>query len=172
VGQALSPAAFFLRPFLLRTFRLHRTIWFMAHWMVGSLIPLAVWILISGLDDLFVDLVFCWQYLRVRLLLLDGLRWPSSADLDRWPRRRIAIFVPLWHESGVIGKMLEHNLSAIRYDRYDVFLGAYPNDPATIEVVQSLAAAHSNLLSGTVPARRSNIQSRLPELDLPAHAAL
>ena len=117
----------------------------MDRWIVGPLIPLAVWILLSGLDDLFVDLIFCWQYLRVRLLLRDGLRWPTPADLDLWPRRRIAIFVPLWHESGVIGNMLEHNLSAIRYDRYDFFLGVYPNDPATIEAVESLQAALPNL---------------------------
>jgi adsorption protein B len=101
----------------------------MDRWIVGALIPLAAWILLSGLDDLFIDLVFCWQYLRVRLFLMDGLRWPSTADLDRWPRRRIAIFVPLWQESDVIGSMLEHNLSAIRYDRYDFFLGAYPTTP-------------------------------------------
>src|SRR5713101_6975459 len=99
----------------------------MDRWIVGLLIPLAAWILLSGLDDLFVDLVFCWQWLRTRLLMLDGLRWPSSADLDRPLRRRIAIFVPLWHESDVIGNMLAHNLSAIRYDRYDFFLGLYPN---------------------------------------------
>ena len=41
--------------------------------------------------------------------------------------------------------MLEHNLSAIRYDRYDFFLGAYPNDAATINVIQSWQAVHPNL---------------------------
>src|SRR5215471_15002155 len=114
----------------------------MDRWIVGSLIPLAAWILLSGLDDLFVDLVFCWQWLRVYLFLFEDLRWPSRADLDRAPRRRIAIFVPLWHESGVIGSMLEHNLATIRYDRYDFFLGAYPNDAATINVIQALQSVH------------------------------
>jgi adsorption protein B len=117
----------------------------MDRWIAGALIPLAVWILLSGVDDLFIDVIFCWQYLRVRLFLLDGFRWPSAADLGRWPHRRIAIFVPLWRESGVIGRMLEHNLSAIRYDCYDFFLGAYPNDAATVRVIQSLLAAHPNL---------------------------
>ena len=117
----------------------------MDRWIVGSLVPVAAWILLSGVDDLFVDLVFCWQWLRVHLLMLDGLRWPSSADLDRSPRRRIAIFVPLWHESGVIGNMLQHNLEAIRYDSYDFFLGVYPNDAATLDVLQALQMVHSNL---------------------------
>ncbi len=113
--------------------------------MVGLLIPLAVWILLSGLDDLFVDFVFCWEYLRVHVFLGDGLRWPSSADLDRWTHRRIAVFVPAWRESGVIGSMLRHNLSAVRYDNYDFFLGIYPNDPDTLQVVRNLQAEHSNL---------------------------
>jgi adsorption protein B len=117
----------------------------MDRWIVGSLVPLAAWILLSGLDDLFVDLVFCWQWLRVHLFLFEGLHWPSDTDLDRGPRRRIAIFVPLWHESGIIGSMLEHNLAAIRYDRYDFFLGAYPNDAATVNVLESLQRIHSNL---------------------------
>src|ERR1044072_6432035 len=108
----------------------------MDRWIVATVIPLAAWILLSGPDHLFVDLVCCWQYLRVRLFLFERLRVASSADLGRWPRRRIAIFVPLWHESGVIGRMIEHNLAAIRYDRYDMFLGAYPNDAATINVIQ------------------------------------
>jgi adsorption protein B len=117
----------------------------MDRWIVGTLIPLAVWILLSGLDDLFVDLVFCWRYLSVRLLLRDGLRLPGSVVLSHWPQRRVAIFVPLWRESGVIARMLEHNLTAIRYDRYDFFLGVYPNDPATIGAVRSLQAVHPNL---------------------------
>ena len=105
----------------------------MDHWIVRALVPLAAWILLSGLDDLFIDLVFCWQWLRVHLLLCEGLHWPSPADLDRPIRRRWSIFVPLWHEHEVIGKMLEHNLAAIHYDRYDFFVGVYPNDPATFE---------------------------------------
>jgi adsorption protein B len=91
----------------------------MDQWLRAVLLPLAIWILISGLDDLFVDFVFCWQWLRVRLLLLDGFRRPTTVELDRAARRRIAIFVPLWHEAQVIGKMLEHNLAVVRYDNYD-----------------------------------------------------
>ena len=117
----------------------------MDRWIAGSLIPLAFWILLSGLDDLFVDLAFCWRYLRVRLFHQEGSSWPSLADLDQRPSQRIAIFVPLWRESAVIGSMLEHNLSAIRYECYDFFLGAYPNDPATIDAARALQAVRPNL---------------------------
>jgi adsorption protein B len=39
--------------------------------------------------------------------------------------------IPLWHEHAVIEKMLAHNLAAIRSRDYEVFCGAYPNDPET-----------------------------------------
>ena len=44
--------------------------------------------------------------------------------------------MPLWQEHEVIGRMLEHNLAAIRYPDYHIFAGCYPNDVATQEAVQ------------------------------------
>ena len=35
----------------------------------------------------------------------------------------------------MIERMLDHNLAAIEYENYDVWLGVYPNDPATLEKV-------------------------------------
>jgi adsorption protein B len=99
------------------------------------LIPLALWILISGLDDLFITVAF---FLTRR----KPFPWPSDSDLDRAPERRIAILVPLWHEHRVIGQMLEHNLAAIRYSAYDIFIGVYPNDDATARVVEEAARLH------------------------------
>jgi adsorption protein B len=107
----------------------------LAHLVVTCIVPLALWILISGLDDLFISLVF----------LLTGRKpfpWPAESDLDNTPERRIAILVPLWREHRVIGQMLEHNLAAIRYSAYDVFVGVYPNDEATARVVEEAARAH------------------------------
>ena len=103
--------------------------WLLDHWLVLCLVPLAVWILLSGLDDLFIDLVY---FLGRR----NRFPWPSQEDLTQTPQRRIAILVPLWHEHEVIGQMLTHNLSAIRYGNYDVFVGVYPNDPQTREAVE------------------------------------
>ena len=98
------------------------------HWVAACLVPLAVWILLSGLDDLFIDLVF----------FLTGRKqfpWPAESELDQAPQRRIAILVPLWREYRVIGRMLEHNLAIIRYENYDIFVGAYPNDELTVRAV-------------------------------------
>ncbi len=105
------------------------------HWVARCLIPLACWILVSGVDDLWIALV----YLATRR---KPFPWPAAADLDTAPERPIAIFVPLWREHRVIGQMLEHNLSVIRYSNYDVFVGVYPNDPLTERAV--LDAAERN----------------------------
>jgi adsorption protein B len=98
-------------------------------------VPVAVWILISGLDDLFITLVG-FATCRVRF------PWPSAGELKRAPEQPIAIFVPLWREHRVIGRMLEHNLAAVRYGNYHVFAGVYPNDTPTLRAVEQQSALH------------------------------
>src|ERR1035441_10265534 len=96
------------------------------------LVPLAFWILLSGLDDVWIALVLVFTGRK-------RLRRPPEAELDRVPERPIAIFVPLWHEHRVIGQMLAHNLAGIRYSNYQFFVGVYPNDPATARAVAEAA---------------------------------
>ena len=139
--------------------------------VLAILAPLAAAILISGLDDLVVDLAWAWTWLKSRLRPAASLFPPGPRQLENAPRQRIAIFVPLWHEHQVIGRMLEHNLAAIRYPDYHFFAGCYPNDVETQEAVQAVAGAISAGPSGAVPASRSDLQGRLPELDLSAPAA-
>lgn len=102
------------------------------HWLAGCLIPLVLWTLLSGLDDLFISLVFLATRKKQASL-------PADSDLDATPERRIAILVPLWREHRVIGRMLEHNLSVIRYSNYEVFVGVYPNDELTERAVAEAA---------------------------------
>lgn len=97
-------------------------------WLTACLAPMAFWILLSGLDDLFIAAA----HLATRR---KPFPWPSDEQLQGEPERRIAILVPLWREHRVIGRMLEHNLSVIRYDNYDVFVGVYPNDELTERAV-------------------------------------
>jgi len=109
---------------------------FIDSWVAACLMPLAVWVLASGLDDLVLDVAWLWGWLRGRLRRAGHAAWPDRAALEGAPEKRMALFVPLWREDGVIGRMLEHNLAAIDYSSYDVFIGAYPNDRATLEAVQ------------------------------------
>ena len=112
--------------------------------VVTCVVPLALWILISGLDDVFITLAFL-------LTRRQPFPWPSDSDLDHVPERRIAILVPLWREHRVIGQMLEHNLAAIEYSAYDIFIGIYPNDDATARAVQEVARRHSRVHVVTGP---------------------
>jgi adsorption protein B len=107
------------------------------HAVFMMFLPLGVWILLSGLDDLFLDVVWIADWLRSRFRTgaSPAVAAPSEGD----PERRIAIFVPLWQEHAVIENMLEHNLAAIRYGNYAFFVGAYPNDDATIAAVSAAA---------------------------------
>lgn len=103
-------------------------------YIAASLFPIAILILVSGLDDLFLDFVWLGAWLRRRF---RGTVPGVPATLDQ-KEKRIAIFVPLWHEDVVIGGMIEHNIAAIAYPNYDFFIGAYPNDDPTLDVVRDL----------------------------------
>ena len=91
--------------------------------------PIALWILVSGLDDFFVGLV----YLATRRR--GAARKPAPAAM---PPQRLAILLPCWQEYRVIAEMLEHNLAAIEHPSFDFFVGAYPNDPLTARAVREV----------------------------------
>lgn len=93
-------------------------------------------LLLSGLDDLIPLLIFA------RGILRGGEVQPGNTSITE---RRIAIFVPCWRESAVIGSMVRHNLSVIRYRSFDFFLGAYPNDQETITAAGQLASEFPNV---------------------------
>jgi bacteriophage N4 adsorption protein B len=108
--------------------------------VIALLAPLAVAILISGLDDLLVDLAWACIWIKSKLRPAARLFPPGPRQLESAPRHRIAVFLPLWKEDAVIARMLEHNLAAIRYPDYHFFAGCYPNDVATQEAVRGVAA--------------------------------
>ena len=110
------------------------------------LLPLAVWILINGVDDLFVDLMGLLAWLDLRRTPEPGRR-----ELLRHRQKRIAIFIPCWHESAVIARMIEKNRERIIYLNYDFFIGAYPNDEETLDVLHDLEARLPNVHLALVP---------------------
>jgi len=109
------------------------------HAMLALLAPLALAILISGLDDLTIDVAWLADWIHRKLRPRADLFPPGARQLDAAPRRRIAILVPLWQEHEVIGRMLEHAVAAIRYPEYHIFAGAYPNDPRTQEAIRAVS---------------------------------
>ncbi|MGH7247663.1 MAG: glycosyltransferase, partial [Pseudomonadota bacterium] len=119
--------------------------------VIGCLLPLAVYLLVSGLDDLFVGLACVYDWARRRTCGPSGAPRPDERQLQALTEKRIAIFVPAWKEDSVIGAMVEHNIAAIRYRQYDFFIGAYPNDEPTIEAVRELEARFPNVHLAACP---------------------
>ncbi len=74
-----------------------------------------------------------WNWVRSGRTALDR----QTGQRNR-PEKRIAVFVPLWREHRVIAGMVDHNVSAINYDSYHFFIGAYPNDKPTLDAVRLL----------------------------------
>lgn len=114
--------------------------------VAAVLVPLAVWILLSGVDDLVVDFIGLYAGSRSRRAARR-----VAPLIAAHPEKRIAIMVPCWGEHRVIASMVQHNLQAIRYTKADFFIGTYPNDEATTDVVQHLAATYQNVHAAPCP---------------------
>src|SRR5438128_7958921 len=99
--------------------------------------------LVLGLGDLLVDLI--WLGLRL------FRRAPApSLPVAVWPGR-LAVFVPAWDEAAVIGRMLAHCQAAFGEADYRLYVGCYPNDPATIAAVRAAAGPRIRLVIGPGP---------------------
>jgi adsorption protein B len=107
--------------------------------LAAMMLPAAIAILLSGIDDVIL------------LLVCATRRLPAKQDVRSTAEKRLAIFVPCWQESAVIRKMVEHNVAAIRYQAYDFFIGAYPNDDATLGVVRDLEPRFANVHLAVCP---------------------
>jgi adsorption protein B len=94
-------------------------------------------------DDLLFDLAFWITYVQRAV----GLKKPpvTLGELYAVPQKRIAIFGPCWHESDVIERMVQYAATCIDYQRFDILVGVYPNDDATIEAVRAASKDHPNV---------------------------
>ncbi|MGE4372038.1 MAG: glycosyl transferase family protein [Xanthobacter sp.] len=106
----------------------------------------AVVILISSLDDLFVD---AWYWVRriYRSLVVEPFIRPLTVNaMYQKDEQPIAIMIPAWQESDVIAAMIENMVSVLDYRRYMIFVGTYPNDPETIHEVERMRRRYKQLV--------------------------
>lgn len=116
------------------------------------LILVAVLLALSGLDDSILDLSHHLRRAYRRFIVMRRYRPMSLADLAQVPERKTAILVPAWHEEAIIEAMLQHLLRSLDYAAFTVFVGIYPNDPATAEKVGAVARNNPKVRVVTTPA--------------------
>jgi len=108
-------------------------------------IVVAVLMLISGIDDLFIDIVY-WVRRAWRATFVyrthDRLQAAALSAPDEKP---LAIMVPAWNETGVIRQMAELAVTTLDYENYHIFVGTYPNDPDTQRDVDEVCARFRNV---------------------------
>ena len=108
-------------------------------------IVIAVLILISGLDDFFIDAVYWTRRLWRSLFVYNTREHTLYHELYRPAEKPLAIMVPAWQETGVIGHMAELVAVTLDYENYHIFVGTYPNDPDTQRDVDEVCARFPNV---------------------------
>ena len=106
----------------------------------------AAGLILGGLDDLLIDLIYftrrIWRelfvYSRHRRMTTDRLPPPLLPG-------RIAIFIPAWQEETIIATTLRGMLARWQHDDFTLFVGTYPNDPATALRVATIAETDSRV---------------------------
>jgi adsorption protein B len=108
----------------------------------------AIWILISAIDDLCVDIIWIARHVYRRLTFYRyALPREVGKLADPVDHKRLAVFVPAWGEAGVIGDMLQNCTRkwAERAGRYRIFVGCYPNDPHTAAAIVNASRTNPDI---------------------------
>ena len=115
-------------------------------------IVLVIVYVISGLDDLLVDLVYYTKQLHRFFFLRHRVKPLTREQLDAVPEKLMVIIVPAWDESNVIGRMLLNTINTVLYKNFMVFVGTYPNDEATKFEIEKIREIHPNVEVVVTPA--------------------
>lgn len=100
---------------------------------------------ISGLDDFFIDVVYWVRRIKRKLSVYRRYPRMSYRELYKPDEKPLAIMVPAWNETGVIGNMAELAATTLDYENYHIFVGTYPNDPDTQRDVDEVCARFPNV---------------------------
>ncbi|MCE8025010.1 glycosyl transferase family protein [Billgrantia aerodenitrificans] len=128
----------------------------MTYWLIDSLayllyglkwlaIFLALIMLILGLDDLFIDIVYWMRRLKRRLGVYRHEPRANEARLYEAKEQPLAVMIPAWQEQGVIGEMARLAAHHLDYENYQIFVGTYPNDPDTQQEVDMVCLQFGNV---------------------------
>jgi adsorption protein B len=124
--------------------------------MCAFALPVAALLAMYGIEDMSLDITY---YLS---LWKGAKRCLPLTELRAKRKQRIAMMVPAWQEADVIDRMLDNAISTLEYDRdkFHIFVGTYPNDPATRVKVQSvtrrIATVHECVLAHDGPTSKAD----------------
>ncbi|MCX6165613.1 MAG: glycosyltransferase [Ignavibacteriae bacterium] len=112
--------------------------------MIYDLFQIFLWVTvillaISGIDDLYLDLLY-W-FLRRR----HKSKFPDFSKMHDKPEKPVAVMLGAWKESGVIGRTLSYAIGNLKYKNFRIFVGVYPNDTETIRIVKEIALKDSRV---------------------------
>ena len=140
----------------------------MLNWLIATYRELALfagfWLALGLLDDLAVDLLWLRLQLRQRTGLTSPRRLPPQFAQQAL-RGHFAVLIPAWHEAAVVGTTLRHALGAWPQRDVTVYVGCYPNDPATIAAAMEAAGSDDRvrivLCAGPGPTTKAGCLNRL-----------
>jgi len=124
-------------------------------WLIFNVLffGLAFLFLFSGLDDLFFDLVYYYRSLKRWIAVRRGHIKPVTREqLNTVPEKLAAIMIPAWDESAVIAHMLLNTVGTLDYKNYQIFVGTYPNDEATLREINKARDIYPNIQFIVTPA--------------------
>jgi len=97
-------------------------------------------LVVSGIDDLLVDLLYWFNRIKYKRNL------PDIDEVSKVDEHTIALIICAWREYKVIGRTLTYALSKLRYSNYQIFVGVYPNDTKTLEVIKRIAQKNNKVV--------------------------
>lgn len=103
-----------------------------------ALAVISVLMLISALDDFFIDIYFWIHELYRRIFVTPKFSPLTVEQLLGKPQQYLAVMAPAWKEYDVIAQMIENTLATMNYDKFIIFAGTYQNDAETTAEVDRM----------------------------------
>lgn len=111
----------------------------------------------------FIDVVYWVRRIKRKLSVYRRYPRMSYRELYKPDEKPLAIMVPAWNETGVIGNMAELAATTLDYENYHIFVGTYPNDPDTQRDVDEVCARFPNVHKVVCARHSPTSKSRLSE---------
>jgi adsorption protein B len=106
---------------------------------------IAICIAISSFDDLIIDVVYWVRHIWRHFTIFRRHKYLEANQLYLPAEKPLAIMIPAWNETGVIGNMAQLAATTLDYENYHIFVGTYPNDPDTQRDVDEVCAHFPNI---------------------------